>query len=123
MVNVVKPYIASETTRTGVKKPASCAWCGKMIDTGGRGRPKKYCSHSCRQRAYEQRNNVAGTTIPAEAVILRPEKVSQLQDSLFELRCAAEDVATAAAEGANAEELRQLCEDLVELARTIEKLR
>ncbi|QGU01966.1 hypothetical protein CKALI_05480 [Corynebacterium kalinowskii] len=123
MVNVVKPYIASATTHAGAGKPATCAWCGKTIEAGGRGRPKKYCSHSCRQRAYEQRNNVAGTSIPAEAVILRPEKVAQLKDSLFELRCAAEDVATAASEGANAEEMRQLCEDLVELACTIEKLR
>ncbi|QTH60824.1 hypothetical protein J5O04_08370 [Corynebacterium hindlerae] len=101
----------------------TCAWCGTPIEVSGRGRPKKYCSHSCRQRAYEQRNNVAGTAIPAEAVILRPEKASRLKDSLFELRCAAEDVATAASEGADGEEIRQLCEDLVELARSIEKLR
>lgn len=119
----MKPESAIDLGGASTRKPPSCAWCGKLIDAGGRGRPKKYCSHSCRQRAYEQRNNVAGTSIPADAVILRPEKVSRLQDSLFELRCAAEDVATAAAEGASAAEMKQLCEDLVELARSIEKLR
>ncbi|MEJ5996687.1 hypothetical protein [Corynebacterium sp. H130] len=119
----MKPYSAAESELSASRQPATCAWCGKPIDAGGRGRPKKYCGHSCRQRAYEQRNGVAGTAIPAEAVILRPEKVSRLKDSLFELRCAAEDVATAASEGASAEEMRQLCDDLVELARDIEKLR
>ncbi|MEJ5927315.1 hypothetical protein WG915_01630 [Corynebacterium sp. H128] len=119
----MKPYSSSAGSAVDSTKEVTCAWCGKQIDASGRGRPKKYCGQSCRQRAYEQRSNVAGTSIPAEAVILRPEKVSQLKDSLFELRCSAEDIATAASEGATGEELRELCEDLVELTRAIEKLR
>lgn len=101
----------------------SCTWCGKELVNTGRGRPRKYCSRSCKQRAYEQRHNVAGTSIPAEAVIIHPDRVAALRDSLFELRCAAEDVATASAEGADPEEMRVLCTELVALARTIEKLR
>lgn len=101
----------------------SCTWCGKELVNTGRGRPRKYCSRSCKQRAYEQRHNVAGTSIPAEAVIIHPDRVAALRDSLFELRCAAEDVATASAEGADPEEIRVLCTELVALARTIEKLR
>ncbi|MDU0477668.1 hypothetical protein QVA66_00250 [Staphylococcus chromogenes] len=101
----------------------TCAWCGKPIETTGRGRPKKYCGHSCRQRAYEQRNGVSGTNIPADAVILHPHRVTELKDSLFELRCAAEDIATAAAEDASAEEMRILCDELVSLARSVEQLR
>ncbi|MDO5511163.1 hypothetical protein [Corynebacterium sp.] len=102
---------------------ASCAWCGKELVLTGRGRPRKYCSRSCKQRAYEQRQNVTGTSIPAEAVIIHPERAAALRDSLFELRCAAEDVATASAEGAEPDEIRVLCSELVALARTIEKLR
>ncbi|WP_047241391.1 hypothetical protein [Corynebacterium epidermidicanis] len=101
----------------------TCAWCGNPIETTGRGRPKKYCSHSCRQRAYEQRNNVSGTSIPADAVILHPQRYAELKDSLFELRCAAEDIATAATENASAAEMRQLCDELVTLARSVEKIR
>ncbi|MBM0261836.1 hypothetical protein GWO59_003500 [Corynebacterium macginleyi] len=101
----------------------SCQWCGKDIDQGGRGRPRKFCSASCKQRAYEQRNNVSGTEIPADAVILSPDKVQNLRDGLFELRCSAEDIQTAAEEGASAEELSSLCEELISLSRRLEGLR
>ncbi|GAB2514772.1 hypothetical protein CATRI_06455 [Corynebacterium atrinae] len=101
----------------------TCAWCGREINRSGRGRPRKYCSVSCKQRAYEQRNNVTGTTIPQNAVIIHPDRVDTLRDSLFELRCAAEDVATAASEGADPDEINDLCTELVQLARAIEKLR
>lgn len=52
-----------------------------------------------------------------------PEKVKALGDELFELRCAAEDIATAAEEGAEPGEIRDLCSELVTLAKHIEKLR
>lgn len=104
-------------------QPQTCAWCGREIQANNRGRPKKYCRQSCKQRAYEQRNKVAGTEIPAQAVIIQPERAAALKDSLFVLRCAAEDIATASAEGAESKEIRDLCRELVELARTIEKLR
>ena len=55
--------------------------------------------------------------------MLRPERVTELRDELYELRCAAEDVQTAAAEGAEPEELSQLCDELVALATRIERLR
>lgn len=103
--------------------PHTCAWCGTEIQSNTRGRPKKYCGKSCKQRAYEQRNRVAGTEIPAEAVIIQPERAAALKDSLFELRCAAEDVATASAEGADSGEIQELCRELVLLARSVEKLR
>ncbi|WP_343061305.1 hypothetical protein [Corynebacterium incognita] len=64
-----------------------------------------------------------GTGIPADAVIMTKDKVTQLHDGLFELRCAAEDVATASAEGANANDLKELCAELVALARDLEKIR
>ena len=34
---------------------SSCAWCGKALVTNRRGRPRRYCGASCRQRAYESR--------------------------------------------------------------------
>lgn len=108
-------------------KPISCQWCGKEIlqeEQGSRrGRRRKYCSQSCRQRAYEQRNKVIGTVIPERAVIMTPESAETLRDRLYELRCLAEDVRTAAKEEASAEELSELCGELVELAKEIEKLR
>lgn len=105
------------------KRPKPCQWCGTAVASQGRGRPRKYCSTSCKQRAYEQRQNLSGTEISPDAVILSKAKADMLHDSLFQLRCAAEDIAWAAAEEASAEELGQLCTELIDLARSIEKLR
>ncbi|MDY5784655.1 MULTISPECIES: hypothetical protein [unclassified Corynebacterium] len=105
-------------------KTATCAWCGRELpEQPGRGRKRKYCGPSCKQRAYEQRNNVSGSDIPAEAVIIHPVRAAEMRDRLFELRCAAEDVATAHAEGADTQEIRHLCDELIDIARKLEKLR
>lgn len=104
-------------------KPATCQWCGKEISQGGRGRPRKFCTPTCKQRAYEQRQNVTGTGISADAVILTPARAEALTDGLFELRCSAEDIATAVSEGAGENEVQQLCDELVKTARRLEELR
>lgn len=105
-------------------KLPTCTWCGKDLPPHeGRGRRRKYCSASCKQRAYEQRAHVNGTGIPQEAVIIRPEKAAELRDRLYELRCAAEDIATAQREGADSAELGALCDELVGMAKEIERLR
>ncbi|WP_435384032.1 hypothetical protein [Corynebacterium auris] len=109
---------------SGAAPAATCQWCGaELPEQKGRGRRRKYCSESCKQRAYEQRNGVSGTGIPDNAVILHPDRAGRMRDRLFELRCAAEDIATAHAEGASPTEIRHLCDELVEIARSLEKLR
>lgn len=100
-----------------------CAWCGREIVQTGSGRRRVYCRHSCRQRAYEQRRNLAGTSIPSDSLILPRSAAEELTDRLFELRCAAEDVAAAVAAGESPDSLSALCEELVALARTAEKIR
>lgn len=103
--------------------PATCHWCGKEISQAGRGRPRKFCSPSCKQRAYEQRNKVEGTVIPADAVIMTRARADNFRDGLFELRCAAEDIATAVSEDADPAEVQDLCRELLELARRLEELK
>ncbi|MFT3715179.1 MAG: hypothetical protein QM774_04290 [Gordonia sp. (in: high G+C Gram-positive bacteria)] len=93
-----------------------------MVDSE-RGRRRKYCKQSCRQRAYEQRTLTEGTAIPADALILTPSEVAELGDRMFALRCAAEDLSTALAEGEDASALTQMAADLVEAARDAERLR
>ena len=84
------------------------------MESVGRGRPKKFCSPSCKQRAYEARLQKRGGGLSARR---RQAK----EDRFFELRCAAEDVATAVEEGASATEIKALTSELVELARQIER--
>lgn len=93
-----------------------------MVDSD-RGRHRKYCKRSCRQRAYEQRTLTEGTAIPADALILSPDEVSALGDRMFALRCAAEDLATALDEGEDRDGLTALSTELVRLAKEAERLR
>ena len=84
------------------------------------GRRRQYCRQSCRQRAYEQRALVKGTALPADAVVLSADEAADLTDRLYQVRCAAEDVATAVREGADTGELAQMCEELMRAAKAAE---
>lgn len=96
----------------------TCQYCGKEIQlTPGRGRPRKYCGDSCKQRAYEARHPAQGSLNGSRRI-----QGDTLRDKLFELRCAAEDIATATQEGAVADEIQSLCEELVTMAKKLERL-
>jgi hypothetical protein len=60
---------------------------------------------------------VRGTALSPDAVVLTAEEAAELSDRVFQVRCAAEDVATAIDEGAEGAELRQLCDALMHAAR------
>jgi hypothetical protein len=87
------------------------------------GRRRQYCRQSCRQRAYEQRASItrgeagAALALPPDAVVLSAEDAADLSDRVYQVRCAAEDVATALDEGAGAPELRELCDVLIRAAQ------
>lgn len=96
----------------------TCQYCGKEIQlTPGRGRPRKYCGDSCKQRAYELRH-----AAPKGARTTRKLQGDTLKDKLFEIRCAAEDIAIACSEGADADEIQSLCDELVTMAKKLERL-
>jgi hypothetical protein len=94
-----------------------CRWCGRDVDDVGLGRRRQYCRQSCRQRAYEQRAQVKGTALSTDSVVLSAEEAAQLSDRVYQVRCAAEDVATAVDEGAEPTELRELCDALIRAAK------
>jgi hypothetical protein len=81
------------------------------------GRRRQYCRQSCRQRAYEQRAMVKGTSLAPDSVVLTADEAAQLSDRVYQVRCAAEDVATAIEEGADGAELRDLCDALMHAAK------
>jgi hypothetical protein len=100
-------------------RPQPCRWCGRDVADSGLGRRRQYCRQSCRQRAYEQRasiSGVKGASLPADAVVLSADEAADLSDRVYQVRCAAEDVATALDEGAGAPELRELCAALMRAA-------
>lgn len=100
-------------------RPQPCRWCGRDVADSGLGRRRQYCRQSCRQRAYEQRasiNGGQGASLPADAVVLSADEAADLSDRVYQVRCAAEDVATALDEGAGTPELRELCAALMRAA-------
>ena len=119
-----------------VTEPAHCEWCGREIALSPRGRRRKYCDQTCRQRAYEHRKAgapgesgsgagaMAGSGEAASARTtgagMSGARLSALRDGLFELRCAAEDVETAVSEGADTGEVAAMCRELVIKARELE---
>lgn len=110
-------------SRTMLRHRMPCQWCGREIADSEIGRRRRYCRQSCRQRAYEHRNSLKGTGIPEDSVVLSAQEVADLSDRWFSARCAAEDVATAVAEGADHLELADLTATLVKLTLDAERLR
>jgi len=60
---------------------------------------------------------VKGSSVPEDAVVLSAEEAAELADRVYQVRCAAEDVATAVAEGAAGSELTELCAALLQAAK------
>lgn len=60
---------------------------------------------------------VKGTSLAPDSVVLSADEAAQLADRVYQVRCAAEDVAIAVDEGADTDELRQLCDALLEAAK------
>lgn len=51
---------ASEATATADGPAARCAVCGRAIAAASTGRPARYCSAACRQKAHRRRKHTAG---------------------------------------------------------------
>lgn len=106
------------------KRTARCEWCSRQLpQQDGVGRRRKYCGQACRQRAYENRNALTRSELPVDAVVLSAQEHEDLADRLYQTTCAAEDVATAVAEGASPAELAGLINALLAAVRAAERIR
>lgn len=127
MSEVAETISMSREELAAMRKPGApkhCGWCGRRLpESGNVGRRRRYCGQSCRQRAYERRTAVQRSGLPEDAVVMSDTEIATLQDRLFQLRCAAEDVVTAADDGAGLEELRRMAEDVGRAAKELEQLR
>ena len=112
-IPVDTPNVAPRGLQSSVvarrSRPVACRWCGREVPDSGIGRRRQ----SCRQRAYEQRAMVKGSSVPPDSVVLSLDEAGELSDRVYQVRCAAEDVATAVAEGADSGELTSLCDALL----------
>jgi hypothetical protein len=60
---------------------------------------------------------VKGTSLAPDSIVLTADEAAELSDRVYQVRCAAEDVAIAVDEGAESGELRELCDALIRAAK------
>ena len=109
--------------RRGSGNERRCGWCRRVLpQQGSVGRPRQYCGQACRQRAYEQRSATAKAGLSGDVVLVTRAELDGLQDRLYQLRCAIEDVETLLAERHTKAELERSLQDLVRSTGRLDKL-
>ncbi|WP_346623608.1 hypothetical protein [Blastococcus montanus] len=107
----------------GSDEQRRCGWCRRVLpQQGSVGRPRLYCGQACRQRAYEQRAATAKAGLPGDVVLVSRAELDGLQDRLFQLRCALEDVQTMLEERPTKAELERALADLVHSTGRLDRL-
>ncbi len=97
-----------------------CGWCGRKVDpVPGRGRPRTFCRRSCRQRAYEARRRARELGVGEAEVVIRRAELADLQDRIYVLQCAIEDVDRDLAGDASPDAVRSALDWLVANARPV----
>ena len=86
------------------------------------GRPRLYCGQACRQRAYEQRSATTKAGLSDDVVLVTRAELDGLQDRLYQLRCAIEDVQTLLSEKPTKAELERALADLVRSTGRLDRL-
>lgn len=101
-------------------KYAACAWCGQPIDKKeGAGRPRRYCRRSCRQRDFEARKRARELGVAETDLIVARRAIEGLDDLLFVLSCAIEDVEGDLALDSSPEQVARSLNWLLEAARPL----
>ena len=95
---------------------------GYCPQQGSVGRPRQYCGQPCRQRAYEQRATTAKAGLPGDVVLVTRAELDGLQDRLYQLRCALEDVQTLLSERPTKAELERSLADLLRSTGRLDRL-
>jgi hypothetical protein len=86
------------------------------------GRPRLYCGQACRQRAYEQRTATAKAGLSEDVVLVTRAELDGLQDRLYQLRCALEDVQTLLSERPTKAELEGSLAEVVRSTGRLDRL-
>ena len=93
-----------------------------LTQQGTVGRPRLYCTQACRQRAYEQRSATTKAGLPDDVVLVSRAELDGLQDRLYQLRCALEDVQTVLDDKPTKAELERSLADLLRSTGRLDRL-
>lgn len=104
-------------------EPRRCGWCRRVLpEQGSVGRKRQYCGQPCRQRAYEQRATTARAGLPGDVVLVTRAELDGLQDRLYQLRCALEDVQTLMGERHTKAELQRSLSEVLRSTGRLDRL-
>lgn len=85
----------------------------------GAGRPRRFCSRSHRQRAYEARRRADQLQVPAGQTIVSESDLRRLHDRLYRLESAVQDVDADLADRSGPRAYRDALDHLLEAARDL----
>ena len=101
---------------TGAEDPR-CDWCHRPLGVRtGVGRPRRFCSPSHRQRAYEARRRADELHVPADQCLVSVSDLRRLHDRLYRLEAAVDDVRADLAESRGAAAYRRAYDHLIDAA-------
>lgn len=73
-------------------KAGRCGWCGEAFVQHPKGRPRRWCKQSCRQRAFEARKYSEKLGVDDTALMVDREQYELLLDRRYEVLMAARDI-------------------------------
>jgi hypothetical protein len=101
-----------------------CGWCGRGFAAASAvGRLPTYCKRSCRQRAFEARRRSAELGLGESELVITRDELHRLQDQLWILECAIQDVERDLAASATLRDHREAMAWLLEAARPLVALK
>ena len=101
-----------------------CRWCRRVLpESGGRGRPRLFCSQRCRQWDWVARQRAHELELSDGELVIARAALDELHDQLYVLACAVQDTDDDLAEAAkavpSARELRRMLDWLLDAARPL----
>ena len=99
-----------------------CRWCRRVLPVQKLGRPRVFCSQSCRQWDWVGRQRARELQLNEDELIITKAQLDQLHDELFVLACAVDDVdrdLASAGKAPGTSEVKEMLSWLLEAARPI----
>ena len=99
-----------------------CRWCRRVLPAQKMGRPRVFCSQSCRQWDWVGRQRARELQLNEDELIVTKAELDQLHDELFVLACAVDDVdrdLASAGKAPGTSEVKEMLSWLLEAARPI----
>lgn len=105
----------------GEEKVLRCGHCSRRLPerTPGPGRPRQWCTASCRQLAYQARQRAKELGLSDAELVMARTELDKLRDDLYVLECAVDDVDRDIVEAESEADVRRALEWLLQAARPL----